>query len=390
MEPDDVAGNRSQPAYEATGISLGSFRIFPSLGAGAEFNSNIYARSTDVLSDLALTVTPSLRVARTEPGSSIELSASAPLRRYAALSGLNDDQFFLSGSMFREVSGRTVLRAAFDVSKSTANRGTIENGLQIGGPLRQTSFGATAGISHPFNRLTLEAAARANRTTYGTVALENGASLDQSFRDDTMTGVTVSTSYELSPRFSAVARGSFDRFNFDDSRPASNRSANASSATLGATYDLTHLLTVAGGVGVRQLNFRNSLFEDVTGLALYGLVRFYPTRLISIRLDVSQTTTTSVFDQVSAVVVTRAKSGFDYEYRRNVIVSGSAALSNEHYGAVDATSQHYSVDGSVSWRPNRTLRMTGSAGIEGRRKAVAGLAPEYNSIRVSVALSIAR
>lgn len=390
VEPDDTAGNRAQPAFDADGVRIGGFVVYPDVMLSANYESNIYASDTNIVSDLAVTVAPQIAITRNDPGSRYQVNAQAQFRRYLSNSSLNDEQYHLYGAGFRELNTRTIVSGSFNVSRLTAERGTYQNDLTIGGPLREFVLEGQIGVNQRFNRVRVEGTGHYNRARFSDVALGNGAFLDQSFRDQGTAGITAAMLYDMSPRFGLEARGSFDKLKYVDQRPAFNRDATSYSVTGGAHYELSQLLTIAGGIGLRDHNFQNPGFRSIRGVALYGKVRWYPTPLISLRFDLTQTTSSSAFDQVSAVSVTEGRSSFDYEYRRNVIISGNVSLSNDHYGEVSATSRRVSVGTQVAWKANKVVRITGTAGFESRSQAAAGFIPGYNSFRVGLSVTLTR
>lgn len=387
--PPDAAGTRPQPGYDALGIIAGNFILYPTLSATTSLDSNVYARSRNRQSDASITVTPALSVRNGDPGRSLAVIADARFRRYAKLNRLDDDQYRVEASGRYEIGADTVISTRLGWSLSSISRGTFENDLQVGGPLQQESIKSDISAQHRFNRLTARIGFSGEKFHFDDVRLDDGSRVDQSFRNGRRVGASLGLSYQLSARVAAQVQGRFDSYDYADPRPLSYRDAKAYSITAGGRYEVTRLLLLEMGAGIRKHNFDNPLFEDVSGVALSGRLRWYPSPLLSVRFDLSQTASTSSSALVSAVNATSARIDADYEFKRNVLISAGVEVSHEDYGNLRSTSNLVSFDGRVSWRPNRWLRVTPSMRYEMRRGS-SSASSTFDAFRFALAVTLAR
>jgi hypothetical protein len=389
-EPTDTAGNRQQPAYDPSGINLGDIRILPTLGFLSTWDSNVLTRSGDAISDFSETVVPAVSVDWNRPRRQLSLNGEIRVRRYAKLERQNDEQYRLQSNARFEISGNTSISANIGWSDTTATRGTFENGFQIGDPLRIRQINGNFSIRQRFNRLSLTATANASRFRYGNIHLDDGTSIDQSFRDGEQYGLSLLAKYEVGPRLSLVSRITADKFDYNDPDPLTNRDAKGYSVTGGLSYELTQLLEAEIDAGIQKHRFDNPLFANISGLALNARLRWYPTPLWSVRFDLSQKTTTSAFDSASAVIVTSGRFSADYEFRRNLLISAEAGYSHEKYGAENGVSGLFSLSGQAMWKANRWLRVTGRATYDRRSSKMPVAAPEYDALRFMLTVTLAR
>lgn len=389
-ESNDVAGNRPQPAYDAGGISVSGIRVFPSLAITSAADSNVLTRSTGEQSDIATTIAPNVRAVWERPDSQISLSGDMRIRRYFSLTRQNDEQYGVEASANYQPTGSTRLSSSMAWSRNTATRGTFENGLQVGGPLIQTQFSSRFGIAQQFNRLAVTANLSGERFEFDEVVLDDGTTIDQRFRNGRKLGGSLGLSFEVGPRLSLVAQGNVDKFQYNDNRLAFDRDATGFGATGGLRYEVTRLLLAEAGIGFRKHRFQNPAFSDISGVGLNGRLRWYPTRLISVRFDLSQSTTTSSFDAVSAVNVTTAKLNADYELRRNILITGNLDYSYEDYGTVGGKSQLVTATGQVSWKVNRWMRMSGRVSYDRRFSSGGSIAPTFQTLRGLLTVTFAR
>jgi hypothetical protein len=389
-EPADTAGNRVQPAYDPVGIRRGPITIWPSLAVTGTYDSNVFAREDNAISDFSLTMVPSVRVTYDRPRANASFTTNVRLRRYATLTEQDDEQYRanLRGDM--ELGSTTRLGASLGWARSTVSRGSSENGLQNGSPLRQSKWTASTRLSTRFNRLAVTASADAERFRFNNVRLDDGTVIDQSFRNGSTLGGALGLAYSVGPRFALVAQGSATKFDYRDPRPTSNRDAMDYSLSAGGRYEITELLFAELTAGIREHDFRGAAFTDVSGLALSGRLRWYPTPLLSLRADLGQRVTTSSFDSVSAVTITSAKLSGDYELRRNLLLSADAEFSNERFSGVGGNSQGMRLGGGAEWKANRWFHLEGSLHYERRTRSVEAIAPEYDGVRVLLTARIAR
>jgi hypothetical protein len=388
-EPEDVAGNRSQPEYDSLGISLGSVTLKPTLAVTPDFNSNIFAGRSNEQSDASVSVTPALSASLKKQGQSLSLFAEMKARRYIRFDDQNDEQYRIEGNAFRELPSNITVTANIGWAETTAARGTFENDLQVGGPIKQRDFRTALTVAKRFNRLNIDGSFNASRFEFGDVELGSGVTVDQSFRDGSRFGGKLGVSYEVSPIISVRMNGSQDVYDYNDSRPLFDRDAKAYSATLGVRYELTRLLVAQFDAGLREYKFKNPSYGDIRGVALSARLRWYPTPLISVRMDLGQSTTTSAFDSVSAVTVTDFKLASDYEYRRNIIVTGEVQAALEEYGGLGANAKRFALVARANWKLNRRLAISGYATINKRTGSGSPLIPSYTAVQTGVNFKLA-
>lgn len=385
----DTAGNRAQPDYDPAGISLGSIVVRPSISATSSWDSNVFARESGAVSDSVASLAFAASAASDKPGRTWSLRSEARIRRYARLHGQNDEQYSAHGQFGWEFGAATRVSGDVDFSRSSVSRGTFENGLQVGSPLRQSRLVTNLRGVHRFNRLSIDLGASYQLSRFDDVALDDGSRIDQSFRNGERLGGLVGLSYEVRPQFTLQVQGTVDRFSYEDNSPT-NRDAKAYAVTLGGRYEVTRLFYIQLGAGLRRHAFDNASYPDISGVALTGRARWYPTPLVSLNLDLTQSTTTSTFDAVSAVTATRASLGADYEIRRNIVASADLAVTQEDYGQLNGSARRYELTGQAVWKLNRWLRLSGRANYERRTRSVEGLVPRFQTLRFFLTASIAR
>lgn len=387
-EPPDSAGNRAQPAYDPPGLLLGDVRVHPTLGITGTYDSNVFARDSGVEADGYVTVVPSLAVEWSRPEQQVSLRGEMRVRRYFEFTRQDDEQYRIEASGSTEPTDRTAISGGAGWSRTTAARGTVENGLQVGDPLRQERLWADTSIQQRFNRLSLAGRISGERFRFDDVALDNGATIDQSFRDGRRLGARLTMGYDVGPRLSLLVQGNVDRFDYRLADTL-DRDATGYSLVGGVRYELTRILIAELALGTRIYDFDDPTLADFKGLAPTARVRWYPNPLLSLRFDLSHSTSTSAYNSVGAVVITSGRLGTDYELRRNLVLSAEAGASFEDYGPVTGTSTLWTVLGRAAWKANRTFRLTGTVSYDHRSSSALSTVPEFKTLRVMITASIA-
>ena len=388
-EPDDVAGNRPQPAYDPIGIRAGKLMIRPGLTVSPDFASNLFATADDPKSDASISIVPTIAAAITEPGANFTLFGEARIRRHATYASQDDEQFRVDASGSTELPSGFLLNAGIGWSDTTAGRGTVANDLTVGDPLKMRELRSRVSLRKSFNRLYASIGLSAARSTYGDVDLDDGSAIDQSFRNSRRIGGTLTLGYEVSPLLALQTRATYDVYRYSDPRPLSDRDAESYSIGVGLRYQITQLLTAEFTAGLRQHKFDNPLFAKIKGAALFGRLRWYPTPLISVRADLAQSTSTSTLDQVSAVTVTDFTLGADYEFRRNVLITAETGLAFEDYGQIGLQAKRLSLTGRAEWKANRWLRVGGYATLNSRFGTGSGPIRDYSAVQTGVRMTLA-
>lgn len=389
-EPFDAAGSRHQPEYDPLGIRVGTATIYPTLALSSVYDTNVFAESTDADSDFSLTLTPAIRAEISDPNRTIAVNAHARIRRYAQLTEQDDEQYHASALGRLNFGQHGNLQASAGWSLSSPSRGTYQNSLQQGTPLREERLNGQITGDYRINRLRLRGTVSAEKFNYDDVVLDDGSIIDQDYRDGTRIGSNLKAFYQVSSRVSLVAQGSVDKFDYDDPDLLRNRDAVGTSLTAGALYEISELFSFQLGVGYRKHNFDNPLLRDIDGLAFNGRLRWYPTPLVSVRLDLNQSTDTSTLNEVSAVTVSSAILETDYELLRNNVVTARVEYSHERYSGIDANSDFMSASLRSAWKLNRWMRLTGSLTYERRTSGESLAIPEFDAFRGMLTVTLAR
>lgn len=385
-EPDDAAGSRKIAEYTPIGYDFVGFNAFPEVAFSARTDDNVFTDDTRRRSDVTLTLAPKITARRLTRSSRTTLEADAHINRFGSLTSQNSNEYAATAAFTHFAGSDNAVTVGAAYRREVVQRGTAENDLPFGEPLIRRVLQTGIQGRKRFNRLAFDAAAKFVRMRYEEAELGSGLVIDQRFRNGERYSAQLTASYEISARTTLFAGGSYDRFDYRASPTLANRDADAWSAAAGVSYELSHVLVAQLALGERRYDFVDPALGQFSGLSISGQLRYFPTRLLSIRGSIEQTNTTSPYDLVGAVTLTTARIEGEYEMRRELSWIGKTQFTFEDYGSKGYSARSLSVSAGPRWRINRWLRADAIIGHD--RRFTQGLAPFPHYARTYALLSV--
>jgi len=336
-------------------------------------DDNVFTRTSVKETDIALQIQPHMRIRKENRFNAVMLDMMARTSTYLRLTDQNSTEYRLQGTYTRGTTGPNSITIDFGYRRETILRGTVENDLVGGSPLmRRVLHGSLTGRKQ-FNRLSVDTQIIGVRQRYENVQDSVGESISQHFRNVTRFGLRGVGYYELSSRTSIFTSLEYDRYNYAKSALLENRDAENLSGTAGIRYELTRILYAQLGVGYRRYDFKERALSPISGLAVSGHLRYFPSRVLSIRGMIEQSNTTSPYDIVGAVTLTTTSVEVEYEMRRSLSFLAISKFALEDYAKQDYAARRVEVSAGPRLRFNRWLSADASIGCA--KRFVNGAAP---------------
>lgn len=389
-EPDDVPGRRIIPEYAPIGYDLAGFDVLPTVTFGARADDNVFTRTSVKKSDVVLQAEPHLRLRKENRFNNIAFDAMLRTSTYLKLTDQDSTEYRLEGTYTRGTDSPNSITLDAGYRREAIQRGTVENDLVGGEPLmRRVLHGSLTGRKQ-FNRLSIDAQVITVRQRYEDVEASFGGAIDQHFRNVTRYGVHGIASYEISGRTAVFAALEYDQFDYARSAQLENRDARNWSGTAGIRYEITRVLYAQLGVGYRRYDFKDPQLGAISGIAVSGHLRYFPTRVLAIRGIIEQSNTTSPYDLVGAVTMTAARVEAEYEMRRSLSWYAASKVTLEDYARKDYSARRFEVSAGPRLRFNRWLSAEANLGFA--KRFVNGPAPfePYSQFYGLVSVTFAR
>jgi len=230
------------------------------------------------------------------------------------------------------------LTAGLTAERNIESRADIETPTEIGlSPY--DDLRAALSHQHVFNRFALESSVDGRRVTYDADG--------QSFRDRWQYRGELRGVYQLRADFAWVASAYYNRDEFDDPSPFA-LSAETAGGLLGVRFDVPELLEMELGAGYFERRYDDDL-TPLDGIALRGTVRWFPTRLTTVRAQLLRSDAPTRLAGSAAKVRNDVSLGFSHEYSRNLLLHAGARYLADDFEDLDRLDEAWLAELGLTW-----------------------------------------
>ena len=337
---NDVQGqsvaDRSRPEYEGEPRDLAGIALKARVTGGAEYNSNVLARSDLILSDFVITIEPEVKATLDRGLLRVTADLETYHARYLTVSTENTDDVSIWARATYGDTTDTRLDAYAEYTQRSENRSRIDSLSDVSVRGRYQRINANAGIVQRFGFLTGQARADVLRINYLNVTDTDGRERDFSFRDFTTFTARGELGYSRSGSSNFFVAGEYRRREYDLSQqdpefdPAArfDRSGNSARIDLGYARQITSLLSLRAQAGYLRYDFDDERLPGISSIVfdLSGLYNITPLTTIqgTFRRGVDET----VAPDLAGVTRTSLEFRADHELLRNLILSAQADYSS--------------------------------------------------------------
>jgi hypothetical protein len=392
FDPDKSADvlSRPRPEFDARGVRLGSFMLFPSLSAGVAYHDNVF-NVNDALGpqeDFLFTLTPSLKLNSDWGRHALNLYAESKSYFYQDFSEEDRTDWKVGGDVRIDVFGGTniTLDAVYDENVEPRNSDPATTLVQ----LEQTEFshwGVGGAVNHVGGRFRGSLGARYDEYDYDDTSGLFPASGTSSFcpggtttptgvgagaracnnddRDRAIFEAFAKAGYAISPGYAVFLRGKYNDRDFTSSNPwdfdpagnpASvrvigqpvglevgddnrNHDSTGWGVDLGLDFELARLLVGEAFIGYATQEYDAHPFAPArtfadTDAVTYGVdLQWYATMLTTVSLDARRTIEDSLDATTGASGYISDRYGLrvDHELMRNVVLFGKVGFGQDEY-----------------------------------------------------------
>ncbi|MDB5511956.1 MAG: hypothetical protein JWR08_1439, partial [Enterovirga sp.] len=365
--------------YAPLGIRLGGTTLFPTLGQSIGYDTNPNR-------------TQSRRgsfVSQTEG----ELAVQTDWSRHAltgSLRGAYNEYPSVPEASRPEGAGRLGLRLDIDrdtqvnidgrFAVDTQRPDSPELGTAVQTRPLVFSEGATAGVTHRFNRLVASLQGTIDRTDFEDARTSSGTVLDQSDRNMTQYGVRARLGYELTPGLIPFVEGLADTRVYD--RRVDNagfaRDSNGLGGRAGTTFELTRLVTGEIAAGAIQRRYDDPRLGNLTSPLLDASLSWAVTPLTTVRATAAATVDETTVVGSNGVRVLRGALEVSHALRRNLIVTGGLTATDYDYSGVAITETGFGALLRADYKFTRWLGLRASYNYERLHSSLAGASYSTN------------
>lgn len=331
-ETTTVSG-RERPNYDALGMPVSGFLLYPSLTLGTEYNDNIYSEEHGKTGDVIFTVSPEVSLQSDWNNHALGIEASATIFRYADESREDVEDYSIAANGRYDVLRNTALNAGAGFSQEHEDRGSPDDrdGRE---PTVYHIVGGQIGLSHRFNRLWTDVVQETKYLNYNDTPARGGGNINNDDRDRMEYNTRVRLGYDFHPDASAFLQGGFNVNHYDQKRDDQGyqRDSYAYSIDVGSSFDLTGVIFGEVFAGVQQEFYEDSDFGSSTVRPSFGAgIDWNVTRLTTVTFDSSSTFEQTTVEDASSVWAWNNSIGVNHELLRNVLLDSNFGYRREDY-----------------------------------------------------------
>jgi hypothetical protein len=357
--------DRPRPDYQALGVQVGSFQLFPVVTGTEAYDDNIFATTTGRDSDWITTMSPSIDLKSNWSRNSLELTASDVSNFYGShtTEDTNDYKFNLAGQI--DTSYQSSFSGSFGYGHYSLPRTSEVTLGDTSSPVEYDGLNANVAAVQTLNRLRVVESVTLNRTAYANAADAAGDVLPLSQLDNDQVVANLRTSWAINPDIALSASATYNVRRYDDSPPLAplDRNSDGYEATVGADFDITRLIRGQVQVGYLSQHYQSPLFHDVSGPDVHAKVEYFLSGLTTITLHADRT----VIDDIDPVSIsfleTQGGVRIDHELLRNLILSGRLDYENDDFTGVLRNDRRTTASARGTYLMNRHLGFTAAYSI---------------------------
>lgn len=331
---------------EEHGVRAGpfDFRAAAAVSLGYDSNADAIAEP-DVGESLAtgqLLLCADNRSARHE----FYAQAFASAYRYSESREFDSTEAGAEANLVSLLAPRDTLELSLDAQRRFERRVELETPTDIPVSLYD-DLRASLRESHSFNRLSSRITLESQRLQYDDAS--------QQYRDHTLYGGELRAAYELTSDLSWFASAYFKRDEFDEPSPTV-ASADTTGALLGVLI-ANDIVDLEFGAGYFERRFDDG-GDMVDGVALRGALSWRPTRLTTLRAEVSRSDEPTQIPGAFGKIRNEALLRVNHDYSRSLMLFAGARLIIDEFESLDSDDTLYLAELGASWQMGRRSLLT--------------------------------
>jgi hypothetical protein len=351
---------RARPDYDAIGIPLGTFLLYPKLDLVTTYDDNIYVTQSNPTSDLIFQVEPQLDLQSQWENDHLNLFGHADINKYADHSGEDTNDYGAGVNGSADILTSTQLGAGFQYDHDTMPRETEIAQQFTRNPLQYDYSLANIEGTEYLDRLQIEVNLERTRYAFDNAMTEQNQFLSEQYLDYVNWSETLRLAYAVSPDTSIFVSGIRNNDIYDLVPPAVslNRNSDGYNVTGGVHLELTNLISGEIGGGYFEENYPHVTGQNAGGFLVRAAFDWYPTQLTTVNIQTDRTVEESAVVTSVGYVSSMGRIEVDHELRRNVIVSLIGKYAVNDYQGYDRHDRDWSLGLNGTYLVNRIVALT--------------------------------
>ncbi|MDE2181431.1 MAG: outer membrane beta-barrel protein [Alphaproteobacteria bacterium] len=345
-----------QTLFEAKGLPLGGFRLFPTLDVGANYDDNVLRTDVGQINDWYFSIKPAFLL--TSEWSRHMLRLRAVYDEYL-YNRLPDESH---GDLDVAADGRLDLWNGMNLSATSSYEILHEARTSADLPAnavketRYSDFHAGLDIDHSLGALGIRGGATFDQYNYSPTLLSGGATLDNRDRNRDEYQVYAKADYEFSLGYAAFVRAAYNDRSYELAVDASGVNRNSTGVRIdgGLDLEITRLLEGSVYAGYLQQNYKLPL-KNVSGADYGTSLTWYPTPLVTVKLEAQHRIAETTLSNTAAANEQDVKLTADYSFRHDITLDGGVGYVEDRFSGAGRTDQIVSLNVGVKYFMNEYI-----------------------------------
>lgn len=379
---------RDHPEYDALGVPLGGFTLYPSATLGGGYLDNVFGTSTGKVGDGYFDIDPQVAVTSNWSRNSVAATVGADIREFVTQTAENEQGWHVLLSGRYDLTNNDYFTGGFTARKLYEEQDSGFYPTGAAAPLGYLDTDTYLRYNHETGRIRLVLSGDYHTFNYDSVAAIGGGSLSQSFNDHNAWRGTAHGEYNLTPDAGLFVEVSHQQNTYTDIGPGGGQDLNGDENRflVGGNFDLTALIRGSVGLGYIERNYDDHAFRGVSGLAVDAHAEYFPTPLITLSGSVQRTLQDSIDFDAGGFVSTISQARADYELLRSLLLNVEINYENDAYRTVSRTDNITTVGGGATYNLNRNVAVQGYAAYTDRASTGNLLGPVFTETRFVLSL----
>lgn len=368
--------DRDRPAFQAVGVRLGSFLVYPAVDLSVVFDDNLFADNTNT-DDFFFRVSPSVQVESNFPRHALNFQADLNNDTYFDQSSEDRTEFGVRSTGRLDIVDALSFRGDVQFEERREDRGSPDAVGAAADPVEFSRFRGTGELAYRPGRGRISVGGTYTELDFDDVPLVGGGFQNNDDRDRSLYSVFGRLGYEVSPGYEVFAVGLYGQTDYDDAVDDNgvNRDSDIYTIEGGTRFEISNVIAGEVAAGYTSEDFDDPTLVTVDGISANADVEWYVTRLTTILFGAqrrAQETTITGFNSLGAPAVssgflnTVIDFGVDHELMRNVILSAGFRYDRRDYQGIVREDNTYEADVRAVYLLNRNLSIAAEYRYEER------------------------
>jgi hypothetical protein len=327
--------DRARPEYDAAGVPIGGFLLYPSLAGGISGDDNIYRTASALQGDLFWTLSPRLDLRSQWAHDTLRLYTQLDDYQYDRYDTESRTNWIVGGASDTAVADGTTVDVNASYMGTHESRTSPDISASALSPTPYTQAHADATILHQPGALALSAGMNFDRYDYDHTLLMGGGVLDNADRDSNVIEMFGKAAYEFDAGASVFAQASYNTRDFDlrFDKNGYDHSSDGYRIDTGLQMLFTPVIKGTMFVGYLQQNFKAPL-SNVSGIDFGSQIDWYATELVTVHFSAARILTDTTIAGASSEDERSIHASADYELLRNLILQANAGYENDIFDGI--------------------------------------------------------